>query len=95
MYAMVATWPDLAYVIGATNRYMSNPRNKHQEAVKHIFQYLPGAKDIQLTFGLDYPNEVEGFTDFDYVGNFDNQKLTSGYVLTYEGGSISWRPKIQ
>ena len=46
MYTMVATWSDLAYVIGASRWYMSNPRKKHWEAVKHIFRYLQGTEDL-------------------------------------------------
>ena len=70
---------------------MSNPRKKHQTVVKHIFQYLHGVKDIQLMFGLDHPTEVEGYTDSDYVENYDNLKSTSRYVSTtkaeqYYGG---------
>ena len=51
MYAMVATQPDLAHVVGVVSRYMSNPGRKHWEAVKHIQRYLGGTKDARLTFG--------------------------------------------
>ena len=51
MYTMVVTRPDLAYVVGVVSRYMSNPRQKHWEVVKHIFRYLRGTEDTQLTFG--------------------------------------------
>ena len=39
--------------------------------------------------------EVEGYTDSDYAGNLDNQKLTLGYTFTYGGNAISWRSKLQ
>ena len=95
MYAMVATRPDLAYVVGVVSRYMSNPGKKHWEAVKHILRYLKGTTDAQLTFGLTTSAEVEGYTDSDYAGNADNRKSTSGYIFTYGGGAISWRSKLQ
>ena len=95
MYAMVATRPDLAYVVGVVSRYMSNPGRKHWEAVKHILRYLRGTKDARLTFGSNNSTEVEGYTDSDYAGNTDNRKSTSGYVFTYGGGAISWRSKLQ
>ena len=95
MYAMVATRPDLAYVVGVVSRYMSNPGKKHWEAVKHILRYLKGTTDAQLTFGLTTSAEVEGYTDSDYAGNTDNRKSTSGYIFTYGGGAISWRSKLQ
>ena len=29
MYVMVCTTPDIAFVVGAVSRYMSNPRRQH------------------------------------------------------------------
>ena len=92
MYAMVATRPDLAYVVGVDSRYMSNPGRKHWEVVKHILRYLRGTKDARLTFGSNNSTEVEGYTNSDNAGNTDNQKSTSGY---YGSGAISWRSKLQ
>ena len=66
--------PDLAFVIGATNHYMSNPGKKHWKAMKHILHYLKITKNMQLTFGLNHPTEVEGFTNPNYANNPDNQK---------------------
>ena len=73
---------------------MSNPGKKHCEAVKHIFRYLRGRENLQLTFRSGYPIELEGFTDCDHVGNPDNRKSASSYVFTYGGGAISWRLKL-
>ena len=95
MYVMVATRPNLAYVVGVINSYMSNPRRNHWEAVKHIFRYLRGTEDVQLTFGSAKATKVEGYTNSNYAGNTDNQKSTSGYIFTYGGGAISWRSKLQ
>ena len=46
MYVMAAIRPDLAYVVGATCQYMSNPEKKHWEAIKHIFRYLRGTENL-------------------------------------------------
>jgi hypothetical protein len=64
---MVATRPDLAYAIGVVSRYMSNQGWKLWEAIKHIFGYLRGTEDAQLTFGLANLTEVEGYIDSDYA----------------------------
>ena len=40
MYVMLCTRPDICYSIGMVNRYQSNPRPKHWQAVKHILKYL-------------------------------------------------------
>ena len=46
MYAMVVTRPDLAYVVGVINCYMSKPGENHSEAFKHIVKYLRGTEDV-------------------------------------------------
>ena len=54
-YATTTTWTNLACVIGVVSWYMLNPRRKHWEAVKHIFWYLRGIENVQLTFGSANP----------------------------------------
>ena len=95
MYVMATTQPDLALAVMVVNWYMSHPRRKHWEAIKNIFGYLWGTKDVQLTFGSDNRTEVEGYTDSDYADNPNNRKPTSSYKFTYGGGAISWRSKLQ
>ena len=50
IYTMVATRPDLAYVVGVVDRYMSNSKQKHWEVVKNILKYVRRTGDLQLTF---------------------------------------------
>ena len=40
MYVMVCMRPNIAYVVGAVNRFMSNPNKQHWEAMKRILRYL-------------------------------------------------------
>ncbi len=40
MYAMLCTWPDLAYPISVVNQHMANQSIEHWIVVKRIFQYL-------------------------------------------------------
>ena len=40
IYVMVCTRPDIAFVVGVVNRFMSNPRKEHWVAVKWIRKYL-------------------------------------------------------
>ena len=42
IWAMIATRPDIAFVVGVVSRYMANPGKKHWLAVKNIFRYLKG-----------------------------------------------------
>ncbi|GKA87395.1 putative RNA-directed DNA polymerase [Tanacetum coccineum] len=94
MYAMVCTRPDLAHAVGVVSRFLSNPGKKHWEAVKWIFRYLRGTSKLGITFGNGKPMLV-GYTDSDLAGNKDNMKSTSGYLMTFAGGAVSWQSRLQ
>ena len=36
-----------------------------------------------------------GYTDSDMAGNKDNMKSTSGYLMTFAGGAVSWQLRLQ
>jgi hypothetical protein len=94
MYAMVCTRPDIAYAVGVVSRFLSNPGEKHWEAVKWILRYLRGTSKLGITFGNGEPMLV-GYTDSDMAGNKDNMKSTSGYLMTFAGGAVSWQSRLQ
>jgi hypothetical protein len=89
MYAMVATRPNIAHAVGVISRFMYNPGRLHWNEVKHIFRYLVGTQDHDITFGLDKPSSLVGFTDSDYAGCYDTRKSTSGYFFKFGHGAIS------
>nr|GEW40079.1 retrovirus-related Pol polyprotein from transposon TNT 1-94 [Tanacetum cinerariifolium] len=93
MYAMV-TRPDLAHAVGVVSRFLSNPGKKHWEAVKWIFRYLRGTSKLGITFGNGKPTLV-GYTDSDLARIKDNMKSTSGYLMTFAGGAVSWQSRLQ
>jgi hypothetical protein len=94
MYAMVCTRPDIGYAVGVVSRYMSNPGKEHWTAVKWILRYLKGTANVCLRFGSGKP-ELDGFTDSDMSADADTSRSTSGYVMTYAGGAVSWQSRLQ
>ena len=81
MYAMIATRPDIAFVVGVVSKFLSNPGKKHWEAVKMILRYLCGTKNKCLCLdGGDV--SIVGYTDSDYAGCSDSRKSTSGYIFS-------------
>jgi hypothetical protein len=38
---------------------------------------------------------LDGFTDADMAGDVDSRKSTSGYLITYSGGAVSWQSRLQ
>jgi hypothetical protein len=101
MYAMTATWPDIAYAIGVLSRYNHDPSNERMVALKHVFRYLNGRKDWRLRFeGALGESTLEGevalrcYVDSDYAGCPDDYKSTSGLIITF-GGAVDWRSRKQ
>ena len=48
MYVMLCTRTSIYYVVGMVSRYLSNPRPKLWQAIKHILKYLQRMKDYML-----------------------------------------------
>lgn len=94
MYAMLGTRPDIAFAVSVVSRFASNPTHAHEEAVKRIFRYLQGTKDLVLAYkgGLEH---LLGWTDSDWAGDHDTRRSTSGYVFCIGSGAISWSSKRQ
>ena len=80
--------------VGTISRYMSNPRKEHWAAVKWILRYLRGTPSVCIRYGSGKP-VLEGFTDFDMSGDVDSRRSTSGNVMTYAGGAVSWKSRLQ
>nr|GEZ54910.1 Gag-Pol polyprotein [Tanacetum cinerariifolium] len=72
--------------MGVVSRYMAEPGREHWEAVKRILRYIKGTLDVELCFEESYLI-VKGYVDFDYAGDLDGSKSTTGYVFTLFGGT--------
>ncbi|XP_071909816.1 secreted RxLR effector protein 161-like [Coffea arabica] len=94
MYAMVCTRPDITHAVGVVNRYLSNPGKEHWNAVKWILRYLKGTSRLCLCFG-NGKTMLDGYTNADMAGDLDNRKSTSGYLMIFAGGAVSWQSKLQ
>lgn len=94
MHAMVCTRPDIAHAVGVVSRFLSNPGKEHWAAVKWILRYLRGTSKVCLCFG-NGKYVLDGFTDADMAGDVDSRKSTSGYLITFAGGAVSWQSKLK
>ena len=62
IYAMVCTWPYIAFAVGVFSRFVSNPGEKHWDVVKWLLRYLKGTSGMGLCFwqkGVKF----EGYVD--------------------------------
>ena len=93
MYVMVCTRLDIAYAVGVVSRFLSNPGRLHWEVVKWIMRYLRGTFKLKLTFGSEKPVLI-GYTDSDMAEDVDNRRYTSGYLMIFLGGAVSWQSRL-
>ena len=65
----------------------------HWEAIKKIFHYLKGTKDLWLSYG-GQQKDLVGYVDAD--GNMaEDRHAISGYAFILNGGAVSWSTKRQ
>ncbi len=95
MFSMVETRPDIAFATSVVARFAKNPGHQHIEAAKTVLRYLKGLRERGITFGGQDKLLVEGYSDFDWAGDKEDQKSTSGFIFMLNGRSVSWRSKKQ
>jgi len=64
MYATLSTHPDICFAVQTVSRFNSKPRLAHWEAVKRIFRYLKGTKELWLGYG-GKTKVLQGYVDAD------------------------------
>lgn len=96
LYAAICTRPDISYAVQALSQFSSDPGQEHLTAVKRVFRYLKGTRDLSLVYGGpgDWTTTINAYTDADWASN-DDRKSVSGFVFLLAGGAISWSAKKQ
>jgi hypothetical protein len=92
-WAALATRPDIAFAVGTVARFAANPGIAHWNAVKRIYRYLAGTRDLWLSYG-ETKRILEGYADADGSMTEDRRAIT-GYAFLIDGGAVSWSSKRQ
>ena len=94
MYAAMGTRPDIAFAVSLLSRFATSPGPAHWEAVKRVFRYLKGTRELRLTYGPEGEFDLKGYGDADGNSQSDRHAI-SGNVFILFGGAISWFSKRQ
>jgi len=94
MYVMVCTIPYIAYEVGVVSIFLSNLGKGYWNDVKWILRYLRGPAKQCLCFGNENQLLI-GYIDGDMAGDVHFRKSTSGYLITFAGGVVSWQSRLQ
>ena len=92
-WAALSMRPDIAFAISTVARFAAEPGPAHWEAIKRIFQYLAGMRDLWLSYG-ETRRTLEGYADADSSMAEDRRAIT-GYAFLIDGSAISWSSKRQ
>ena len=68
---------------------MTDPRNVHLIAAKHILRYLRGTIDYGLKYDANQKINLEGYVDSYWAGSAIDRKSTSGCCFSMGLGVIS------
>ena len=74
------TRPDIAFSVNQLCQFMHSPTSDHRIATKRVLRYLKGTID----YGLSFPKsslKLHAFCDFDWAGNPDDQRSTTGFGI--------------
>ncbi|GJS80495.1 hypothetical protein Tco_0730376 [Tanacetum coccineum] len=92
---LIASRPDIMFVVCACARFQVTPKTSHLHAVKRIFRYLKGQSKLGLWYPRDSPFNFKALSDNDYAGASLDRKSTTGGCQFLGKRLISWQCKKQ
>jgi hypothetical protein len=90
-WAALTTCPDIMFAVTTVARFAAKPGIVHWEAVKWIYHYLAGMRNLWMTYG-ETRRVLEGYADTDSSMSKDRCAIL-GYVFLIDGGAVSWSSK--
>lgn len=94
-FAANVTRFDIAFAVNVLSRFMQHPGAEHWRAAKRILQYLKETITEGIIYDHKHQSEITAYSDADFAGDEDGRKSTTGYVVTMQGGPISWASRRQ
>jgi hypothetical protein len=95
MYAAIGTRPDIAFAVQHLSQFSSNPSPAHWTALKCVFRYLNGTKDLGIIYRRKKNFDPIGYCNANWGSNLIDRRSILGYTFMVSGGPISWRLKKQ
>jgi hypothetical protein len=93
MYASLGTHPNITFAVQTLSCFAMNPGPIHWDAIKRVFQYLKGTRDLWLSYSGNKV-DLEGYADAD-GSMMEDRRAISGYTFIVHGGAVLWSAKRQ
>jgi hypothetical protein len=96
IYLMLATRPDIAWIVKELARFSHAPTTAHWNAGKRLLAYLKKTKGLKITYSKStYPVPVDSYVDSDWGGQIQTLKNSSCYFIYVLGQIMGWRSWTQ
>ena len=91
MYLAIVSRPDIAFGVNMLSQFLNNYNKDHWWAVKRIFAYLLGTKDVCIMYkGGKGDDVLVGYSDADYASDLETRRSTTVYIFSLAGGPVTW-----
>ncbi|GJR61448.1 putative ribonuclease H-like domain-containing protein [Tanacetum coccineum] len=87
---LTASIPDLVFAVCMCARYQAKPTKKHFEAIKRIFWYLKGTKNMGLWYSKDNAMSLIAYADADHAGCQDSRRKAEYIAMFGCCAQILW-----
>jgi hypothetical protein len=94
IYLMVATRPDISWIVSKLSQFLDKPGTAQVRAAKRVMRYLQGTKSQGLKFSKTN-GQLQGFVDADWANDTTDRRSTTGYIFTLGSAPISWKTRKQ
>ena len=86
---------DICFVVNTLSQFLTDPRNVHLIAAKHILMYLRGTVYYGLKYDVNQKINLKGYVDSYWESSSINMKITLGCCFSMGSGVISWFSRKQ
>lgn len=86
---LTVSYANIMFSTSICARYQANPKELHLLDVKRIFRYLERTPNLRLWYPHDFKFNLNGYTDFHYVGFSLDREITFGGCQFLENRLIS------
>lgn len=87
---LVHTRHDLSYSIGVLSRYMIDPKESHDAALKHVLRYLRGTLSYGLTYRRARKATLLGYSNSSLNVDIDDRRSITGHMFYLGESLITW-----
>lgn len=91
MFLAIVSRLDIAFAVNKASKFLNKPSDSHWRAVKRIFAFLIGTKDVGIVYrAAGSEPKLIGFSNADYANDLDTRRSTTGYLFSLANGPVTW-----